>query len=97
MGATWAVEQELSRSEYWDERHKTSTTTGDEPSHEWFKGFENLKPFITTHLLEPKRPDENPRVLHLGCGDSVSRKKHLFIRAQVKADRSSTCVEDLAS
>lgn len=43
-------------------------------SFEWFKDFESLKPFFRKHLpnAEAKEGQElGPRVLHLGCGNSV--------------------------
>jgi len=63
-------EQELAFPSFWDARYRDHN--GDEPSHEWFKSFDSLQPFFNKHLLESKGPDTNPRILHLGSGDSVS-------------------------
>lgn len=54
---------------YWDNRYLQSD--GENPTHEWFRSFEALEPFFTRHLFEPRSADQNPRILHLGSGDSV--------------------------
>jgi hypothetical protein len=64
------MEEDLSHASFWDQRYANSG--GDAPTHEWFKSFESLKPFFYNHLIERRRSDYNPRILHLGCGDSVS-------------------------
>ncbi|KAF4974361.1 hypothetical protein FZEAL_8726 [Fusarium zealandicum] len=64
-------DQQLSRSEYWDSRYVTSDS--NEPTHEWLRSFSHLLPFLQKNLLEQpgRTAQDNPRVLHLGSGDSV--------------------------
>lgn len=69
----------LSRPEYWDERYSQATKAdGDSetemPTHEWFRSFGDLEEFFQKHLFQSLgcRPEDNPRILHLGSGDSVS-------------------------
>ncbi|RFN53271.1 endothelin-converting enzyme 2 [Fusarium flagelliforme] len=64
-------DQQLSNSEYWDSRYVTSN--GDDPTHEWFRSFDHLLPFLSKNLLEQpgRTAQDNPKILHLGSGDSV--------------------------
>lgn len=55
--------------EYWDVRYAQSD--GQNPTHEWVKTFEALEPFLKERLYPVKPAESNPRVLHLGSGDSV--------------------------
>jgi hypothetical protein len=50
-----------------------SVAGNDVPTHEWFRSYSDLEPFFAKVLFERPgcRPDDNPSVLHLGCGDSV--------------------------
>lgn len=57
--------EELAHPEYWDQRYKKSV--GDE-LFEWFKPFEAVEPLLSAHL--PGK-ELRPRLLHLGCGNSV--------------------------
>ncbi|PNS14796.1 Queuine tRNA-ribosyltransferase-like protein [Sphaceloma murrayae] len=67
---TYEEEQEaLATPEYWNGRY--SQADGEKPTHEWFKTYDALKPFLTRHLFEPRRPEDNPSILHLGSGDST--------------------------
>ncbi|KAF2087702.1 S-adenosyl-L-methionine-dependent methyltransferase [Saccharata proteae CBS 121410] len=59
----------LATPEYWDKRYVKSD--GEHPTHEWFRSYEALEPFLATHLFEPRAPATNPRILHLGSGDST--------------------------
>ena len=59
----------LATPNYWDDRYAKSD--GEHPTHEWFRSFEALESFFTRHLFEPCGPNRNPRILHLGSGDSV--------------------------
>ena len=61
--------EELATVEYWDARYSSTQET----SYEWFKSFENLKPFLAKYLPAPAERSESPspRALHLGCGNSV--------------------------
>lgn len=62
--------QALGRSEFWDERY--AKADGDKPTHEWFRGFSALEPFFTKYLFASRKAEAQPRILHLGSGDSVS-------------------------
>ena len=66
-----AAQKELSRREYWDDRYqKESQPSADgESEYEWFKKFEQLRPFFAKHLPDVSK---GPRILQLGCGTSVS-------------------------
>jgi EEF1A lysine methyltransferase 4 len=66
------MDQNLSKASFWDERYSSAPPGSDAPTHEWFKSFDSLKPFLEKHLFLPKPPDDDIRILHLGCGDSVS-------------------------
>ncbi|KXS98176.1 hypothetical protein AC578_6401 [Pseudocercospora eumusae] len=59
----------LATPEFWNTRYKNSN--GSTPTHEWFRSFSALKPFFETHLLTPTPATTNPRILHLGSGDST--------------------------
>jgi hypothetical protein len=54
---------------FWNERY--AKTEDDKPTHEWFRDFEELQPFFAKHLLETRKPESKPKILHLGSGDSV--------------------------
>jgi len=62
--------QALGDAEFWDERY--AKADGDKPTHEWFRAFDALEPFFTKHLFASKKAEAQPRILHLGSGDSVS-------------------------
>lgn len=56
------------------ERPDNVTATEEIESFEWFKDFQSLKPFFERHLPSPEAKEgaeKGPRVLHLGCGNSV--------------------------
>ena len=57
--------KELSSPEYWNKRYDGQARGN---TYEWFKKFEQLRPFLEKHLPAPR---STPRILHLGCGDSV--------------------------
>jgi len=71
--------KELSTTSYWDTRYQSeqegqeakqgSQKDGDEKEYEWFRTFEQIKPFLEKHLPPPS-PDV--KILQLGCGTSVS-------------------------
>jgi len=69
-------EQELAFPSYWDAR--CQDYDGDEPSHEWYESFEGLKQVFRKYVLTPKSPDTNPRMIHLGSGDSVGASHAIF-------------------
>jgi hypothetical protein len=55
---------ELETAEFWDQRYKGA----EKVTHEWFRSFESLESTFKEHL----EGRTNPRILHLGCGDSVN-------------------------
>ncbi|EMT67311.1 Endothelin-converting enzyme 2 [Fusarium odoratissimum] len=67
---TIAEDQQLGLSEYWDSRYATSNN--NEPTHEWFRSFSQVLPFLQKNLLEQpgRTAQDNPRILHLGSGDT---------------------------
>lgn len=57
-----------------DEGEENAAAKKEIESFEWFKDFQSLKPFFEKHLPSPGENMEEgkgPRVLHLGCGNSV--------------------------
>lgn len=58
----------LSTQEHWDSRYAGGREDGL-GEHEWFRSFKELRPFLAKHL--PSHAVQ-PRILHLGCGTSVS-------------------------
>ena len=62
------LSRELGSQVYWDKRYSASAASGEGASHEWFRTFEKLRPFLEKELPSS---DQNPQILHLGCGDSV--------------------------
>lgn len=63
--------QALTHPQYWDAHYVDGD--GATPTHEWFRSYEDLSPFLTTHLLEAEgcKPEDKPLILHIGTGDSV--------------------------
>jgi len=59
--------KELGFPDYWNKRYETGSEI-DGATHEWFRTFEKLRTFFERTLPEAS---SEPRVLHLGCGDSV--------------------------
>ncbi|KAG8632154.1 hypothetical protein KVT40_001294 [Elsinoe batatas] len=61
----------LSTSSYWDGRYQQSES--DVPTHEWFKSYSELEPFLAKNLFSVQglRPEDDPQILHLGSGDST--------------------------
>ena len=60
--------KELGFPGYWNKRYE-DVSEGNEATHEWFRSFEKLRPLLKRHLPVPFL---GPRIIHLGCGDSVS-------------------------
>ncbi|KAF2002848.1 hypothetical protein P154DRAFT_392238, partial [Amniculicola lignicola CBS 123094] len=55
-----------------DERYKKVDKDEEQPSHEWFRSFEELEPWFKKHRFDVRGPDKpRPVILHLGSGDSV--------------------------
>lgn len=61
--------EELAFAKYWDERYAKPDA---EESFEWFKSYVNLKGFLKKWLPKVEAQNEQPKILHLGCGNSVS-------------------------
>lgn len=59
--------QALSSANFWDARYANGD--GKQPTHEWFKSFDSLRPFFERHLFNTR--SEDSRILHLGAGDST--------------------------
>lgn len=69
MGSSDGENERLAHPEFWDQRY--TQAEGDQPTHEWFRTFSDLEPFFNKRLFKTRSPDINPRLLHLGSGDSV--------------------------
>ncbi|OCT54692.1 Methyltransferase type 11 [Cladophialophora carrionii] len=69
MSMSEAELKRLAHAEYWDERY--AKVGPEEQVHEWFRSFKDLAPFFDRHLLQVRRPETQPRILHLGSGDST--------------------------
>lgn len=67
---------ELAHPEYWDKRYGSelkASEAGTEPtldSFEWFRSFEQLRPFLENNLPPPS---SGCHIIHLGCGNSVCK------------------------
>lgn len=61
--------ERLAHPEFWDERYATAEDSA--PTHEWFRTFAELLPFLEPKLFDARPPATNPKILHLGSGDSV--------------------------
>lgn len=59
----------LAQPEYWNDRY--SKSEGSNPTHEWFRSYRDLQPFFARHLFENFKAQDDPKILHLGSGDSV--------------------------
>ncbi|CAK7275232.1 hypothetical protein SEPCBS57363_006575 [Sporothrix epigloea] len=66
------------------------------PTHEWFRTYSDLEPFLRKVLFDcpSYRPVDNPRILHLGCGDSVvpAALEEREYRDQLCVDFSTTVI-----
>ncbi|KAI0102997.1 S-adenosyl-L-methionine-dependent methyltransferase [Nemania sp. FL0031] len=59
----------LSEPGYWDDRY--GETAPGEQLHEWFRSFADLEEYLKTSLFQAYSTQSNPRILHLGSGDST--------------------------
>ncbi|KAI3329725.1 S-adenosyl-L-methionine-dependent methyltransferase [Ustulina deusta] len=59
----------LSEPGYWDARY--DGTLRGEQLHEWFRSFADLEEFFKLSLFQAYSAESNPRILHLGSGDST--------------------------
>lgn len=66
------VDDELARSEYWNARYAKEGVE-DKPdaleTYDWFRSWEHLEDWFQSTLPSPST---HPKILHLGCGNSVS-------------------------
>ncbi|MCJ1393027.1 hypothetical protein MMC18_005899 [Xylographa bjoerkii] len=87
--------RELGLSDYWNKRYGQGTES-EETTHEWFRTFEKLRPFLEKEL--PSASSE-PRILHLGCGDSTlpADLDNLRYRNQISVDFSDVVIEQMQS
>ncbi|KAF2668394.1 hypothetical protein BT63DRAFT_456034 [Microthyrium microscopicum] len=65
--------EELTFASFWDKRYQDggADTSNTQPTHEWFRGFESLKPWLSKYLFDARPAETAPLILHLGCGDST--------------------------
>ena len=61
----------LGHAEFWNKRYAQAKNDNKTPTHEWFRTFESLEPFFEKHLFNVRAPESQPKILHLGSGDSV--------------------------
>jgi len=80
--------EELAHPDYWDQRYRRSAA---DELFEWFKPFKSIEPLLTAHLPKPTQGDgeEQPRILHLGCGNSVCEfsvpySLHIYIHPMIE-------------
>lgn len=64
--------ERLAHPEFWDARYSNAPEGEDAPTHEWFRTYQDLEAFFQNHLVKWRAPETNPRIVHLGSGDSVS-------------------------
>lgn len=64
--------RELATREYWD-KYYAAAKKSNEKGHEWFRTYEQLKPFFAHNLFnrEGLQVKDNPMILHPGSGESV--------------------------
>lgn len=76
---------------FWDARYGNSS--GDEPTHEWM-GATSVQKLFQRNLFDVPglRPEDNPLILHLGSGDSVSMPVLLGYITHLTASRSSPSI-----
>ena len=58
--------EELAHPGYWNARY--SQDNDDAKVYDWLRRFDTIKPFLIKHL---PAPEDEPKVLHLGNGNSV--------------------------
>lgn len=75
--------EELAFASFWDKRYDTADSSDNQPTHEWFRGFDSLKPWLSKHLFNVRPAELAPVILHLGCGDSVHTRDPYFLARKV--------------
>ncbi|MCJ1320338.1 hypothetical protein MMC15_005676 [Xylographa vitiligo] len=84
---------ELGFPDYWNRRY-ANVAESEQATHEWFRTFDKLRLFLEKEL--PSASSE-PRILHLGCGDSTlpADLANLQYRNQVSVDFSDVVIEQM--
>ena len=96
--ATEASLEELAHPKYWDARYaleqknKAEAPHGTLASYDWFRTFDEIRPLLLKYL--PPAMDDI-RILHLGCGNSVSPLSTLRIYSTNKTVSLQTLTSDL--
>ncbi|KAI9660254.1 MAG: hypothetical protein M1831_003562 [Alyxoria varia] len=89
--------KELGFPEYWDNRYSEPSADPSHPSkHEWFRTFDKLRQFFDKQLPDPS---SQPRILHLGCGDSTltADLAGLQYQNQISVDFSEVVIKYMQS
>ncbi|MCJ1451622.1 hypothetical protein MMC28_001962 [Mycoblastus sanguinarius] len=87
--------KELGFPEYWNRRYENALES-EGATHEWFQSFEKLRPYLERELPDP---NSNPRMLHLGCGDSTlpADLSNLRYANQLSVDFSDIVIKQMQS
>ncbi|MCJ1285008.1 hypothetical protein MMC26_004345 [Xylographa opegraphella] len=88
--------KELAFAEYWNNRYDKRPAGSEEATYEWFRTFEKLRPFLQEELPDASL---NPRILHLGCGDSSlpADLANLQYRDHISVDFSDVVIKQMQS
>ncbi|KAF2102820.1 S-adenosyl-L-methionine-dependent methyltransferase [Rhizodiscina lignyota] len=88
---------ELAFASYWDKRYETGDHLDDQPTHEWFRGFDSLKPWLSKHLFDARPAERDPVIIHLGCGDStIPHDLHVLgYSRQICVDFSAVVIQQM--
>lgn len=87
----------LAHPEFWDARYSNAPEgEGHAPTHEWFRTYQDLELFFRKHLVEWRAPETNPRIVHLGSGDSVSMCNISALCSFSNSPNYQTIPQDLA-
>lgn len=85
-------QEELAHAKYWDNRYTEKSATEDK--YDWLRDCAAVKPFLMKHLPDASR--DNPRIVQLGCGNSVSTHNSLQTFS-VTLTRFQTLTQDVQS
>ncbi|MCJ1377540.1 hypothetical protein MMC17_000635 [Xylographa soralifera] len=87
--------KELGSPDYWNKRYNKGAES-EQATYEWFRTFEKLRFFFEKEL--PNASLE-PRILHLGCGDSTlpADLANLQYRNQISVDFSDVVIKQMQS
>jgi EEF1A lysine methyltransferase 4 len=75
--------EELAVASFWDKRYATVDPSNNQPTHEWFRGFDSLKSWLSKYLFNVRPAELAPIILHLGCGDSVYYRYFTFLARKI--------------